>query len=45
MKQDEYLHKLPENLRVIIQLTDYRTAMILIEQFGGSDYKFPPSKP
>ncbi|HCA5335494.1 TPA: hypothetical protein MW296_000133 [Acinetobacter baumannii] len=44
MKQDEYLHKLPENLRVIIQLTDYRTAMILIEQFGGSDYKFPPLK-
>lgn len=42
--KDEYLQKLPENLRVIIQLTDYRTAMTLIQQFGGKDYKFPPFK-
>lgn len=44
MKQDEYLDKLPENLRLIIQLTDYRTAMILIKHYGGSDYSFPPLK-
>ncbi len=44
MKQDEYLDKLPENLRLIIQLTDYRTAMILIKHYGGSDYHFPPLK-
>lgn len=44
MKQDEYLNKLPENLRLIIQLTDYRTAMILIKHYGGSDYSFPPLK-
>lgn len=34
MKQDEYLDKLPDNLRLIIQLTDYRTAMILIKHYG-----------
>jgi hypothetical protein len=44
MKQDEYLDKLPDNLRLIIQLTDYRTAMILIKHYGGSDYSFPPLK-
>jgi len=44
MKQDEYLYKLPENLRTIIQLTDYRTAMTLIQHYGGSDYKFPSIK-
>lgn len=44
MKQDEYLDKLPENLRLIIQLTDYRTAMILVKHYGGSDYRFPPLK-
>jgi len=44
MKQDEYLDKLPENLRLIIQLTDYRTALILIKNYGGSDYSFPPLK-
>ncbi|MFC3172097.1 hypothetical protein ACFOGQ_14935 [Acinetobacter vivianii] len=44
MKHDEFLDKLPENLRIIIQLTDYRTAMTLINQFGGTDYKFPPLK-
>lgn len=44
MKQDEYLDKLPENLRLIIQLTDYRTAMILIKHYGGTDYSFPPLK-
>ena len=44
MKQDEYLDKLPENLRLIIQLTDYRTAMILVKHYGGFDYHFPPLK-
>lgn len=38
---DELLDKLPKNLQTIIQLTDYRTAMILIDHFGGRDYKFP----
>ena len=42
--KDEYLDKLPENLRLIIQLTDYRTAMILIKHYGGTDYSFPPLK-
>lgn len=42
--KDEYLHKLPENLRTIIQLTDYRTAMTLVQRFGGHDYAFPPVK-
>lgn len=42
--KDEYLHKLPENLRIIIQLTDYRTAMTLVQRFGGHDYSFPPVK-
>lgn len=42
--KDEYLARLPENLRLIIQLTDYRTAMILIKHYGGSDYKFPSVK-
>lgn len=44
MVHDEFLNKLPENLRLIIQLTDYRTAMILIDHYGGSDYSFPPLK-
>lgn len=41
MKHDDYLDKLPENLQLIIQLTDYRTALVLIKEFGGSDYCFP----
>lgn len=44
MKIDEYLNKLPENLQLIIQLTDYRTALLLINHYGGSDYSFPPLK-
>lgn len=42
--RDEYLDKLPESLRLIIQLTDYRTAMTLVQHFGGTDYTFPPLK-
>lgn len=43
-EQDELLDYLPENLRTVIQLTDYRTALTLINQFGGTDYIFPPLK-
>lgn len=39
--QAKAIDRLPENLRLIIQLTDYRTALALAAEFGGSDYKFP----
>lgn len=41
MKQDELLDKLPENLRIIVQLTDYRTALLFINNFGGTEYRLP----
>lgn len=44
MVHDDLLNRLPKNLQTIIQLTDYRTAFILMEHFGGMDYKFPPLK-
>lgn len=42
--KDEYLNTLPENLRLIIQLTDYRTAMLLLQHWGGTDFHFPNVK-
>lgn len=43
MVHDDLLEKLPESLRLIIQLTDYRTAMLMIDKFGGSEYHLPAS--
>ncbi|MBF7689598.1 Mor transcription activator family protein [Acinetobacter pollinis] len=41
--QSSSINKLPETLRLIVQLTDYRTALALSSEFGGSEYKFPRS--
>lgn len=34
-------NKLPETLRLMVQLTDYRTALAISSEFGGAEYKFP----
>ncbi|MBF7683935.1 hypothetical protein I2F27_11455 [Acinetobacter sp. B5B] len=39
--QAKAINKLPETLRLMVQLTDYRTALALSTQFGGAEYKFP----
>lgn len=41
--QPRAINKLPEKLKLIVQLTDYRTALALASEFGGSEYKFPRS--
>lgn len=35
------LTELPPTIQVIIQLTDYKTAQIIMDKLGGLEYKFP----
>lgn len=35
------LTELPPTIQVIIQLTDYKTAQIMMDKLGGLEYKFP----
>lgn len=42
MTTDRLLHQLPESLKNMVALTDIETTLLLVRQFGGTNFHIPP---